>query len=214
MHAALNMLFDLIILILPLPLLYRLQRHYSWKQKSHMFIMFSFGLIVTIVCALRLNSLVAFGNSLNPTYDYLGAAVWSQVEVQVSIICACLPAARIFFAKLLPGWLGVTSKDSKTENSGPARAGASASKPDPSRAKSPGLVDVKVNQISADGFTELVDMEEQNRQGGRNISSWASPTPRAFSPAFRATDADRHSAPSPMDQRDRAELDSYGITRS
>jgi hypothetical protein len=154
-HAAINMVLDLIILLMPMPILLKLQTNYSWKQKSHVIVMFSFGVIVTAVCILRLNTLIVFGKTQNPTWDYLPAALWSIVEMQVGVICACLPAAKVFFARLLPGWLGVSTGKSKT---GASSQTAPSTKP-PS--KVPDRVSVTVNsfQTRESGFMELVDMD-------------------------------------------------------
>lgn len=108
-HAAVNMALDLVVLILPLPLLYRLQLSYSVMAKVHIFVMFSFGLVVTIISALRLQTLVAFLDSQNPTYDLFGAALWSALETFIGIICACLPAAKVFFFRIAPKWMGLST---------------------------------------------------------------------------------------------------------
>jgi hypothetical protein len=119
MHAALNMGLDIIILIMPMPLLYKLQFGYSTRQKSHAFIMFSFGLIATVVSILRLQSLLQFGKSDNPTWDYWAAAIWSPAEMNASIICACLPAAKVALAKIVPGWMVSMISSTKGHHSGP-----------------------------------------------------------------------------------------------
>ena len=108
-HAALNMALDLIVLMLPIPLLFRLQLTYSMTAKVHIFVMFSFGLVVTIISAIRLQTLVAFFNSKNPTWDFFGAALWSALETFIGIICACLPAAKVFFFRIAPKWFGLST---------------------------------------------------------------------------------------------------------
>ena len=106
--AAFNILFDLTALILPLPALYQLQLTYSWKKKARVFVMFSIGLIATLVSILRLRSLVYFGKTRNPTWDLVELTIWSVTESKVGIICACLPMAAVFFTRLAPQWLGMT----------------------------------------------------------------------------------------------------------
>jgi hypothetical protein len=166
-HAAINMILDLIILLMPMPILLKLQTNYSWRQKSHVVVMFSFGVIVTAVCILRLNTLIVFGKTQNPTWDYLPASLWSIVEMQVGVICACLPAAKVFFARLLPGWLGVSTAKSRPEASSDR---APSTKPP---VKVPDRVSVTVNsfQTRESGFMELVDMDPQegwrSKEGGR-----------------------------------------------
>ena len=108
-HAAMNMVLDLVVLILPLPVLWKMQLTYSIMGKVHIFVMFSFGLVVTVISALRLQTLVNFFNSRNPTYDFFAPALWSALEVYIGIICACLPAAKVFFFRVAPKWVGLST---------------------------------------------------------------------------------------------------------
>ncbi|KAH8725893.1 hypothetical protein GQ44DRAFT_207239 [Phaeosphaeriaceae sp. PMI808] len=57
---------------------------------------------VCIVSILRLQSLVAISNSEDPTYDNPPAATWSSVEINVGIICSCLPCLRPLLNKCFP----------------------------------------------------------------------------------------------------------------
>lgn len=115
-HACVNIALDLIILAVPVIQLWTMQTSYSTRKKVQVMIMFSIGIIVTICSVLRLRSLIVFMSSHNPTWDNLGCAEWSNVEVQVGIICACLPSARIFFGRMVPRLLGVTSQDSRARS--------------------------------------------------------------------------------------------------
>jgi hypothetical protein len=64
---------------------------------------------ITIVSILRLKSLVTFGaDSMNPTWDFLNVGVWSTVEINVGIICICMPSLRLFLVRLFPRLLGTT----------------------------------------------------------------------------------------------------------
>lgn len=112
-HACVNILLDLVILAVPLMQLRNLRTTYSTRKKIHIFCMFSVGIIVTVVSALRLQSLIVFMQSHNLTYDNLSCVQWSIVEIHVGIICACLPSARVFFARVVPKMLGVTTNDSR-----------------------------------------------------------------------------------------------------
>lgn len=74
---------------------------------------------VTIVSILRLKALVNFANTTNVTCEYtfdhtpssmlidssgdnVEASLWSNIEVQVGIICACMPAMRLGLVTLFP----------------------------------------------------------------------------------------------------------------
>ena len=121
-HATFNIVMDVVVLILPLPELAKLLTTYTIWWKVRVMVMFSFGLIVTIVSILRLRTLIVFANTHNPTWDYLGAAIWSVVEISVAIICACLPMTKLFFTRMLPQWLGFSVKASNYGHTPSGRA--------------------------------------------------------------------------------------------
>lgn len=110
-----NIITDLAILILPLPILTQMRLPY--KQKWILVITFSFGFFVAIVDVIRIAFLqrAATSRSLALKTIHLqnvGAAdfswyaslsfMWSVVEVNVSIICGCVPSLKPLVARLLP----------------------------------------------------------------------------------------------------------------
>lgn len=104
--AAINIALDLATILLPLPELFQLSM--SWKKKVQILLMFMVGFFVTIVSAIRLRSLIEFGTTQNVTQDYVEVGYWSTIEVPVGIICACMPAIRSLFSKVLPSLFGTT----------------------------------------------------------------------------------------------------------
>jgi hypothetical protein len=170
-HAAMNMALDLIVLILPLPLLYKLQLTYSVMGKIRIFIMFSFGLVVTIISALRLQTLIAFFNSNNPTYNLFGAALWSSLETFIGIICACLPAAKVFFFRIAPKWLGLSTLGSggATAGSGPGQK-ASKSWATSSRASSANRLSKPPQRASA-VITPIPEEDDDLPLQGKRMST-------------------------------------------
>lgn len=115
-HAALNIFFDLLVLLIPMPTLLGLQFSYSLRSKLQIFLMFSVGCLVTIVSVLRLQTLVTVANTMNPTWDYYHAGLWSAIEVYTGIICACMPTARVFLMRIFPQWIGLTPRGSSAEH--------------------------------------------------------------------------------------------------
>lgn len=57
---------------------------------------------VTIVSILRLHSLTQFVDSTNPTSDNFATAQWSTIELNVDIICSCMPSLRVLLIHLSP----------------------------------------------------------------------------------------------------------------
>lgn len=65
---------------------------------------------------VRLQSLVNFSNSSNPTWDNLRVSQWSTIEVNVGIICACMPTLRLILLKIFPS-MSSTSRNYGTNGS-------------------------------------------------------------------------------------------------
>src|ERR1700722_18994830 len=118
--APVNIITDLAILFLPMPTLtgMRLPR----KQKIILVVTFSFGVFVTVVDIVRIaylenaamNRLQAVGkNNGNariveqkdfPWYASL-SFMWSAVEANLGIVCACVPSLKPLFLRFLPGFI-------------------------------------------------------------------------------------------------------------
>jgi hypothetical protein len=67
----------------------------------------------TIVSIVRLQSLVQFATSANPTYDNVPTAYWSVLEAFVGIFCVCMPSLRRFLAHVFPSCFQSTQTGSK-----------------------------------------------------------------------------------------------------
>ncbi|KAG9188993.1 hypothetical protein G6011_05861 [Alternaria panax] len=107
-HAGFSIILDLVTLALPVAQIWKLQL--KTKKKIGVLSMFSVGAFVTVVSILRLRSLVSFARTKNLTWDYLEAALWSIIEVNVGIICACMPSIRLGLVQLFPTLLGSTNQ--------------------------------------------------------------------------------------------------------
>ncbi|KAH7370402.1 hypothetical protein BKA65DRAFT_562060 [Rhexocercosporidium sp. MPI-PUGE-AT-0058] len=85
---------DIWMLILPATRVARLNM--QWKKKIAVAIMFSVGILFTAVSAIQLAVIlpIPYAVTQNPTWDYYNSGVWSQVELSVGIICACMPSMR------------------------------------------------------------------------------------------------------------------------
>ncbi|KAM5358160.1 hypothetical protein ACJZ2D_015548 [Fusarium nematophilum] len=99
-NARISIALDIWILAIPLWQLRTLKLH--WKKKAGVAVMFSIGALVTIMSILRLQALVSFGDSPNPTWDFYNVAIWSTIETCVGVICACLPTVRLLLVRLWP----------------------------------------------------------------------------------------------------------------
>ncbi|GJC84899.1 satratoxin biosynthesis SC1 cluster protein 4 [Colletotrichum liriopes] len=107
-NAGISIVLDFWMLALPLSQIKSLNLH--WKKKIGVAMMFFVGTFVTVVSILRLQSLVQFAKSQNPTWDQFDVATWSTVEINVGIICACMPSIRVILVGFFPKLLGSTRR--------------------------------------------------------------------------------------------------------
>ncbi|KAG6042402.1 hypothetical protein E4U39_006011 [Claviceps sp. Clav50 group G5] len=106
-NAIISIVLDCWMLAIPLWQLASL--HLSLKRKICVGLMFFVGTFITVVSILRLRSLVKFGtDAMNPTWEFFGVGLWSTIEINVGIICTCMPTVRLLLVRLFPRWLGTT----------------------------------------------------------------------------------------------------------
>lgn len=96
-NAAIQILTDIIILLLPMPLLSKL--HLPPKQKAGIIFVFCVGIVVIATSSARLYELSTMIRGRDFTGTNAKAAVWSSLESNVSIICACLPPLHPFISR-------------------------------------------------------------------------------------------------------------------
>ncbi|KIW20068.1 hypothetical protein PV08_00643 [Exophiala spinifera] len=96
-NASFNSATDIIVLILPIPVLRALQL--PSQQLCILSCVFVLGLFVCIASIIRLTAVYSatVTQQIDPSI-----AVWSTVEVNVGIICACLPSIRHLLAQAWP----------------------------------------------------------------------------------------------------------------
>ncbi|ORY65087.1 L-fucose permease [Pseudomassariella vexata] len=131
--APVNIVTDLAILALPLPVLTGMRIPY--RQKIILVLTFTLGIFVTIVDVVRIyylqqaitavspgvsNNLEAtFGDQANFAWNASLSLMWSAVEVNVGIACACIPTLKPLFVRILPAMIidpdGTLRKGSDTE---------------------------------------------------------------------------------------------------
>ncbi|OJJ48464.1 hypothetical protein ASPZODRAFT_130497 [Penicilliopsis zonata CBS 506.65] len=116
-NAGLHITTDLIILAIPIPALLSLDL--PRRQKMALFGIFALGGFVCITSVIRLLALKKISGSTDPTYDNVGAAIWSAIECNTGIICACLPTLRPLISHFLPHILSTFSNGSRSEGTVP-----------------------------------------------------------------------------------------------
>lgn len=68
---------------------------------------------------LRLKKLYVLSKSHDQTYDLLGAILWSSIEVNTGIICACLPTLKPIVNLISPSFLQSSTRQRSREKSHP-----------------------------------------------------------------------------------------------
>ncbi|KAJ0106820.1 hypothetical protein J7T55_001344 [Diaporthe amygdali] len=84
------------------------------RKRLDAFVMFGCGIFLTIVSVLRLECMITLTNGHNPTKDLTWLATWSNVEMTVGIIIACLPATRLLMLRYLPSKIAAWHQTSRT----------------------------------------------------------------------------------------------------
>ncbi|KAI1739689.1 hypothetical protein F4680DRAFT_448686 [Xylaria scruposa] len=98
MNAVLSIATDIIILLIPMPLIYALQM--SRPRKAALIIVFALGTFVVITSILRFRTLDIPVKSPDPSYE-VDTVMWTIIEMSMAIICACLPQIRTLATNLL-----------------------------------------------------------------------------------------------------------------
>ncbi|KAL0941958.1 uncharacterized protein CTRU02_204721 [Colletotrichum truncatum] len=99
--SGMSMATDIMIFCIPLPSVLKLKL--PTRQKAMLFGVFSLGFFVCIISIYRMFTLRTAVYSEDPPWENIGAAIWSAIELNTSIICASLPTLRPLLAKWLPG---------------------------------------------------------------------------------------------------------------
>ncbi|KAE8382167.1 hypothetical protein BDV26DRAFT_299947 [Aspergillus bertholletiae] len=100
-NQAFNVLMDFIILLLPVPMIWGLQR--AWQDKLALNGVFAIGGFVCFASIYRIVVLFWIKPE-DTTYTVYQAALWTHIEPSVGLICSCLPVIRGLFPRFkIPG---------------------------------------------------------------------------------------------------------------
>ncbi|KAI0405427.1 hypothetical protein F4802DRAFT_597256 [Xylaria palmicola] len=98
-NAAVSIATDLIILVIPMPLIYSLQ--VQWMQKVALVCVFALGFFAISTTILRIVTMNFKVTNRDPLYD-VRSITWTLIEMGVALTCACLPQIRLLFLKIVP----------------------------------------------------------------------------------------------------------------
>ncbi|KAL4880293.1 hypothetical protein BJY04DRAFT_219289 [Aspergillus karnatakaensis] len=123
-HAIINIVMDVVVIAIPMPILFKL--HMSLEKRIGMCAMFAVGIVVTVISILRLVEAVGFNTTMNPTKDFVPVGVWSLLEIDIGIMCSCMPGIRALCKRIWAAFFkkptGYTYGSSRSKpNSGGSR---------------------------------------------------------------------------------------------
>ncbi|KAF2832046.1 hypothetical protein CC86DRAFT_85348 [Ophiobolus disseminans] len=110
-----NVFLDLVLVLMPLPYVMRL--HAPLAQRFMLAGMFALGTFIAVVSLVRLIIFlqIPIATQGDATYNFREIIVWSVVEINIGLVCACLPSLKPVFSML-----GITrlfsSGDSRPSN--------------------------------------------------------------------------------------------------
>lgn len=103
MNAAINIVTDLLVAILPVRVIWGLQ--IPKQQKVALLSILTIGWFVCVVSVLRLNALVVLvAHPDDSTWYSSATAYWSAIEMNLAIVCASLPALKPLLVRVFPGF--------------------------------------------------------------------------------------------------------------
>ncbi|KAI8946319.1 hypothetical protein F4801DRAFT_73344 [Xylaria longipes] len=100
-----NLLFDIVILAIPQTRVWKL--HQSLRRRLSLSLVFLLGGFVCIASIVRITALLTI-KTTDLTYSFHNSTIWTLIEMNLSIVCACLP--------ILPSAVTVFIKYRKPDN--------------------------------------------------------------------------------------------------
>ncbi|KAI9926674.1 hypothetical protein ASPWEDRAFT_722856 [Aspergillus wentii DTO 134E9] len=125
-NAAFNILSDFVIIALPVPIISKLQL--PLKSKIALCGLFAVGIFVCITSILRITTLNIATTHLDTTWNSIGSSMWTVIESNLGIICACLPALRRPLGLLFPRLFGKIHRSSYAAQKSEPRSRETVSK--------------------------------------------------------------------------------------
>ncbi|KAL1873469.1 hypothetical protein VTK73DRAFT_917 [Phialemonium thermophilum] len=109
-NAGFSVSTDFIILFIPMPLIYKLK--IPRVQKAALMIVFTLGGFVVITSCLRMTTINLTATTPDTTYD-IASTMWTVIEMNLAIVCACLPMVRPLLVRMFPKLMPKSSSRNK-----------------------------------------------------------------------------------------------------
>ncbi|KAF2627422.1 integral membrane protein, partial [Macroventuria anomochaeta] len=113
--AGLSIMEDIIILLLPLPVVWKLQM--STRKKISVIFLICVGSFASITSIVRLKFVVKYSNSFDSTWDNADVIKWSLIEILSACICGNLLPLRPLIEQIMPPFRSIYSWYSDSRSS-------------------------------------------------------------------------------------------------
>ncbi|KAI9827434.1 MAG: hypothetical protein M1832_004783 [Thelocarpon impressellum] len=150
-----NVFTDVLIFLLPLPRVYLLKL--PQRQKAALMGVFALGAFVCAVSIVRLVEVYPLLKDPDPSWKVVSPLIWSILELDVGIICACLVVYRPFLRRYAPPFLAWSEKTMYTASTGPSKESASKNKQQRCRRNDSYILSSKSDGVSEPEPLELGD---------------------------------------------------------
>ncbi|KAF2744974.1 hypothetical protein M011DRAFT_460462 [Sporormia fimetaria CBS 119925] len=110
--AVLNIVTDVILLVLPIPMVLKLQM--PKVQKAGVLCIFGVGSMTCITSAVRFVLLFPMRKTIDQTWAIVTPGLWILIEANLVIITGSLPVMRLFLRHVAPRLIGESSLQSHT----------------------------------------------------------------------------------------------------
>ncbi|KAF1928847.1 uncharacterized protein M421DRAFT_420080 [Didymella exigua CBS 183.55] len=114
--AVLNMATDIMLLLLPIPMIIKLQM--SRVQKAGLICIFGVGSATCVTSGVRLFLLFPMLKTIDLTWAIVTPGIWILIEANLVIITGTLPTMRLFFRHVAPRFIGESSMRGRSAKSG------------------------------------------------------------------------------------------------
>ncbi|SPQ21475.1 21ddf509-0fbb-4637-ba98-7ed8b8a61aa5 [Thermothielavioides terrestris] len=108
-----TMVMDVWVILLPLPYVARLQL--SLKKRLGVSFMLAIGVSVVAFSILKFLAVNNIDKASNPTVSFARVGIWSALEIDLGVLCTCLPSMRLLIGSYLTKWGWVGEEDSVRE---------------------------------------------------------------------------------------------------
>ncbi|SPO06289.1 related to integral membrane protein [Cephalotrichum gorgonifer] len=119
-----NIASDVVLFLLPLPILVRLQ--VPMQQKIGLFVIFTIGSMTVVTSIVRLHLVPGMRSTDDVAWDVGYISMWILIEANLRIMCAAVPTLRAFLRHMAPRIIGEgtygKAASKKNDVPGPSRA--------------------------------------------------------------------------------------------